>query len=139
MKLNLRTAAMALATGMLAVPMGMQAQYQQGPPPPPPGAYQQGPPGAYGQQPWEQPPDNFTSEIQRRGFHDGIEGARRDYGNHRPPNVRNRDEFRDYHGPERRVYRDAFRRGYQVGWQHIANDGGDRDHWHHDHDDHDGH
>ena len=28
---------------------------------------------------WDAPPREFN-EVQRRGFHDGIEGARRDYG-----------------------------------------------------------
>ena len=33
-------------------------------------------------------------EIQRQGFRDGIEGARKDSDNHRRPNVNNRDEYR---------------------------------------------
>lgn len=68
----------------------------------------------YGQEPWEIPPGEF-SEIQRRGFRDGIEGARRDYGNHRNPDVNNRDEYRNPDLPRdvREVYRAAFRRGYQ--------------------------
>ena len=60
-------------------------------------------------------------EIQQRGFHDGIEGARHDFQNHRAPNVNNRDEFRHPHvpGPDRRDYRMAFQRGYSVGVQHF--------------------
>jgi hypothetical protein len=50
-------------------------------------------PAAFGQERWEMPPGEFN-EIQRRGFHDGIEGARRDYGNHRNPDVDNREEYR---------------------------------------------
>lgn len=72
------------------------------------------------QRPWDMPPDAF-SDIQRRGFHDGLEGARKDFGNHRRPNVNNRDEYRDpdLPGEERSVYREAFRRGYAVGVRHY--------------------
>src|SRR5579863_567614 len=50
----------------------------------------QGPPPGYG---WDAPPQELN-DIQRQGFHDGIEGARRDVENHRQPNVENREEFR---------------------------------------------
>ncbi len=96
----------------------------QGPPPPPPGYYQQGPPPGYQPQPWEAPPPEFQ-EVERRGFHDGIEGARKDFGNHRPPSVENRDEYRHppVSGADRRAYRQAFRRGYQAGVDHIYHGG----------------
>jgi hypothetical protein len=57
----------------------------------------------------------------RRGFHDGIEGARKDYENHRPPNVNNRDEYRhpNLSRPLWRDYRAGFRRGYQAGVRHL--------------------
>jgi hypothetical protein len=69
---------------------------------------------------WEVPPGEFN-EIQRRGFHDGVEGAKRDFGNHRNPDVNNREEYRDPHveGELREAYRDAFRRGYQVAASHL--------------------
>lgn len=69
---------------------------------------------------WDAVPNEFN-EIQRRGFHDGIEGARRDFDNHRQPDVNNRDEYRhpDVPGPYRHDYREAFRRGYQAGVQHL--------------------
>jgi hypothetical protein len=85
---------------------------QQGPPPPPyPG---------YGQEPWAVPPPELQG-IERQGFHDGIEGARKDYQNHRSPSVENRDEYRHPSVPRgtRGAYRAAFRRGYQVGVQHL--------------------
>lgn len=78
-------------------------------------------PVAYGQEPWEQVPREFN-EIQRRGFHDGVEGARRDFGNHRQPNVENREEYRhpdNVPGDLRRAYRDAFRRGYETAASHL--------------------
>ena len=67
-------------------------------------------------------PDNAWNDIQRRGFHDGIEGARHDIENHRQPNVENRDEYRhpdDVPPPMRHAYRDAFRRGYDRGISHF--------------------
>ncbi len=30
----------------------------------------------------------------------------------------NRDEYRNYRGPARRLYRDAFQRGYNAFWSH---------------------
>ncbi len=88
-------------------------EYQQGPPPPPPG-YQQG--GG-----WEAPPPEFAA-AQQRGFHDGVEGAKRDFENHRPPNVNNRDEFRHPNfipRPERRDYKFGFKRGYDNAVRHM--------------------
>ena len=74
----------------------------------------------YGQEPWAAPPQELQG-AERQGFHDGIEGARKDADNHRPPNVENRDEYR--HPPvshaDRAAYRHGFRRGYQVGVEHL--------------------
>ena len=52
-----------------------------------------GTPNGYGQDRggWDAPPQEWQ-EIQRRGFHDGIESARRDIDSHRRPDVNNRDE-----------------------------------------------
>jgi hypothetical protein len=96
----------ALLSGTAAV---AAAQYYQGPPPPPPS------------QTWEAPPPEFAAAMQR-GYHDGIEGARKDFKNHRPPNVENRDEFRNpkfIAPPDRRDYRIGFRRGYDVAVHNI--------------------
>jgi hypothetical protein len=77
------------------------------PPPPPPQ--------------WDAFPNEFN-DVQRRGFHDGIEGARHDYENHRPPDVNNRDEYRHPHlAPEMRdAYREGFRRGYDRAMAHLT-------------------
>ena len=73
---------------------------------------------------WNLPPQEFR-EIQQRGYHDGIEGARKDYDNHRRPDVNNRDEYRHPHVPEsaRGDYREGFRRGYETAWDHMMNGG----------------
>ena len=76
-------------------------------------------------QDWEQVPPEFRA-AQQRGFHDGIEGAKRDFKNHRPPNVMNRDEYRNPHfisPPDREDYRMGFRRGYDVAVRHIYGPG----------------
>ncbi len=75
---------------------------------------------AYGQdRRWDEPPSEFD-EVSRRGFHDGLEGARKDYQNHRRPDVNNREEFRHPHVPDRdrEAYRRGFERGYQVAVDH---------------------
>jgi ribosome modulation factor len=79
--------------------------------------------GAYGQShDWDAPPPELD-EVHRHGFHDGIEGARKDYDNHRRPDVHNREEFRHPNVPERdrEAYRRGFERGYQVGVDHLYN------------------
>jgi hypothetical protein len=117
-----RLGMMAILIGLGLTTIGVAgAKAQEGPPP-------QG----YYNQPWTQNPDEYRSDIGRRGFHDGIEGARRDFENHRQPNVNNREEYRhpSVGGRDRHEYREAFRRGYDVGVQHIMN--GDR---HRDRDD----
>ena len=121
-------AGVTLAVAVTAGP----AIAQYGPPqgPPPPGYERQGG--------WDAPPAEFQRDIERRGFHDGIEGARKDYGNHRRPDVNNRDEYRKPNfipPPDRGLYRDAFRHGYWVGVQHIYGQGyGPPTDWDRDHD-----
>lgn len=134
MKLNHRFAIAALTAGLLLPASTLLAQggYPQGgyPQGPPQQGYGQGPGGrgGYGQGPggWDAPPSQFTRDIQRNAFRDGINGAQRDAENHRPPNVMNRDEYRNYRGPERRVYRQAFERGYRTFWDHAGRDRGPR-------------
>ena len=119
-----RWAGAVLAVVMTAGSGAMMAQYyQQGPPPP----------GYQDRGTWDAAPREFRA-IQQRGFHDGIEGARHDFDNHRRPDPNNRDEFRkpNVDRADRRAYREAFRRGYWVGVRHIYGPGygPDRDHDH---------
>jgi len=71
---------------------------------------------------WGAPPSEFD-EVARRGFRDGIDGARKDYGNRRRPDVNNRDEYRHPHMPwaYREAYRRGFERGYHDGVEHFYN------------------
>jgi hypothetical protein len=70
---------------------------------------------------WDAPPQDWN-EYQRRGFHDGIDGAQKDYGNHRQPNVDNRDEYRHPDVPNEMwgAYREGFRRGYDRAMTHLV-------------------
>lgn len=72
------------------------------------------------QRAWDAPPAEFN-EIQRRGFHDGMEGAHRDYDNNRRPDPNNRDEYRQPSVPYELVgqYREAFRHGYEAAMSHL--------------------
>ena len=78
------------------------------------------PVAAFQQSGWDSPPAEFR-EIQRQGFHDGIDGARKDFDNKRRPDVNNRDEYRHPHvAPSAQAdYREGFRRGYEVAMDHL--------------------
>jgi hypothetical protein len=69
---------------------------------------------------WDSIPREYR-EFQRQGFRDGLQGAQRDFGNHRRPDVNNREEFRSPRVPPAMVndYRDGFRRGYDAGVRHF--------------------
>ena len=69
---------------------------------------------------WDSIPREYR-EFQRQGFRDGLQGAQRDFGNHRRPDVNNREEFRSPKVPPAMVndYRDGFRRGYDAGVRHF--------------------
>jgi hypothetical protein len=110
-------AASTLAVLMLSSTAALHAQYGPPPGPPPPG-YGQG--GG-----WDAPPNDIQSDAMRRGFHDGLEGARKDFDNHRRPNVNNRDEYRhpSIGGRLRHDYRAGFRRGYDAGVRHMMGGG----------------
>ncbi len=70
---------------------------------------------------WDQPPREFR-EIQRQGFHDGVEGAKKDFDHHRMPDVNNRDEYKHPNVPksDREDYREGFRRGYDAAMAHLT-------------------
>lgn len=67
-------------------------------------------------------PDNAWNEVQRRGFHEGIEAARDDVANRRRPDADDRSEYRHPRVPGRfrDAYRESFMRGYNVAMSHMA-------------------
>jgi hypothetical protein len=115
--MNAKNAAvLTLFTAMFATAGVARAQYAG--PPPAQGYYSQAPG-------WDNVPPEFRA-VQQRGFHDGIEGARKDFENHRRPDVNNRDEYRNpkfIPRPDRRDYREGFRRGYYVAVRHMYGPG----------------
>jgi hypothetical protein len=76
---------------------------------------------------WDQPPHEFR-EIQRQGFHDGVEGAKKDFDHHRMPDVDNRAEYRHPNVPksDREDYREGYRRGYEAAMAHLTGEPGPR-------------
>src|SRR5271163_1374077 len=106
-----RLASSSMIVLLLGSTGAISAQYAQ-PQGPPPQAYAAGG--------WDAPPSEFT-DASRRGFHDGLEGARKDYENHRQPNVNNRDEYRHPNVAKdlRADYRMGFERGYDAGVRHL--------------------
>ena len=74
----------------------------------------------FGQGGWDTPPGEYNA-YRQQGFHDGIEGARKDFENHRPFTPENRDEFRHPHVPRNvyHDYREAFREGYHRAVQNL--------------------
>jgi hypothetical protein len=103
-------ATLALSFGLALPTIAMSAPRQEGT-----ATVEVGPGG------WDAPPREFR-EIQRQGFHDGIEGARKDFDHHRAPNVEGRSEYRHPHVPPsaRDDYRDGFRRGYEAATNHLT-------------------
>jgi hypothetical protein len=119
MKLN-RFAVPALALFLGATGLGTARAngVPQGPPPP-----------GYGQshESWEEPPQELR-EIERHGFHDGIEAARDDFNHRRQPDVNRHDTYRhpDVSREDRKPFREAFRRGYQLAMSRLAGGPGPR-------------
>jgi len=108
-----------LALPALVLALGTPALLiaQNGPPPdrPQPGYGQDHDGGG-----WDTPPQEFR-DMQRQGFHDGVQAGRRDFEARRPPNVDAVQEFRNppVPGPARDEYREGFRHGYDAALAHF--------------------
>ncbi len=91
------------------------------------GGAQPGPGPDYrnGQGGWDAPPAEFTDDLQRHAFHDGIEAARADFANQVQPSPEGHDEFRHPHVPflARESYREAYKRGYFMVVRHMQEQG----------------
>jgi hypothetical protein len=70
---------------------------------------------------WDQPPSEFR-DVQRQGFHDGIDAAHRDFDHHRHADADDHEQYRHPHVDRgmRDDYREGFRRGYDVAMHHLA-------------------
>ena len=71
--------------------------------------------------PWDQPPPEFR-DVERRGFHDGVQAAIKDFNHHREPDPEPHKEFRNPHVQRSFVedYRKGFRRGYDDAMRHMV-------------------
>ena len=69
---------------------------------------------------WARVPQAYRG-LEHQGYHDGIEGARKDFGNHRQPDVNNREEYRHPELPREQwgAYQQGFRRGYAQAASHL--------------------
>jgi hypothetical protein len=101
----------ALAIGVCAASSSPSKAYAAAP---------QAPGYVHDQGGWDAPPAEYR-DAKRQGFHDGIEGARKDYDHHRHPDVRNREEYRHPHVDHavREDYREGYRHGYDVAMRHM--------------------
>ena len=86
---------------------------------------------------WDAPPQEFQ-DVQRQGFHAGIEAARDDFERHHHADMDHRREYKRPPVPprDRDAYREGFHRGYNSAFSHFREGHEhDRDHDHdHDHD-----
>ena len=121
-----RLATLALSLGLAGMAMAQGYGPPQGGYGPPQGGYgpPPGPPPQYGGRGWDAPPGEFR-DVRRQGFLDGVQGAERDFQNHRIWNVKNRDEYRHppVPGNVRGDYRAGFQRGYYATVQHYQQGG----------------
>jgi Spy/CpxP family protein refolding chaperone len=69
---------------------------------------------------WEKPPEEFN-DVQRQGFHDGVDAARDDFQNQHPQDAEKRNEF--HHAPgskhAREQYLEGFRTGYDLAFYYL--------------------
>jgi hypothetical protein len=81
------------------------------------------------ERPWDQPPDEYR-DVQRQGFHDGVDAARKDWDLHAHKDADDHERFR--HPPVDRQfdhdYRDAFKHGYSEAMHHMKDERHDPDH-----------
>jgi hypothetical protein len=71
--------------------------------------------------PWMQPPAEFR-EMQRKGFHAGVQDAVKDFDHHKDPDM---ERHKQYVKPKvDRSYvpdwRDGYRRGYNDAYKHLV-------------------
>ena len=114
----------AALTAALAVPVGMATARAHA-------ATLSGSPSAtfVQERPWDAPPDEYR-DVQRQGFHDGMEAAHRDWERHSHKDADDHERYR--HPPVDREfahdYRDAFREGYSRAMNHIREERHDDEH-----------
>ena len=77
------------------------------------------------QWPWDQPPAEFK-DMERQGFHAGVEAAANDFEHHRSPEPERRKEYKHPHVSSsfQGDYRRGFVRGYEDAYKHLMKSNG---------------
>ena len=87
--------------------------------------------GLYQEHAWDEPPEELR-DVQRKGFHEGVEAARHDFDRHNHKDADDHDMYK--HPPVERElrndFREGFRRGYSVAMDHLRDEHRDHDHDH---------
>ena len=80
---------------------------------------------------WDAPPDGYR-EAQQRGYHEGVEAARRDFSEHRHADADDHEIYKHprVEGEARKDFREGFREGYRRAMDHMMHE-----HREHDRDD----
>lgn len=108
--MKIKTLAIPVLTLALVSPAGFLAAK----------AYAQPAPAFAQDRPWDQPPDEYR-DVQRRGFHDGMDAARHDMDEHKHRHADDHEMFKHPPVPrdDRDAYRNAFREGYDRAMHHM--------------------
>jgi hypothetical protein len=71
--------------------------------------------------PWLQPPAEFK-DMQKKGFHAGVQAAVKDYDKHRDPDLERHKEYVHPKVDHSFVpdYRDGYKRGYNEAFKHLV-------------------
>lgn len=110
--MRIKRSATALVLGLALSGGAALVVHAQGPPPP----------GTWS----PDEPQGSWSHAWHSGFHDGVEAARHDVEAGRPPDPDRHDTFRhpDLPHDQRADFREGFRRGYHMVYDHHAHEGG---------------
>src|SRR6201998_2488949 len=76
---------------------------------------------------WDQPPADYR-DAQQRGFHEGVEAARKDFDEHRHADADDHEMYKHppVEGEARKDFRDGFRDGYRRAMDHMKHDHADQ-------------
>jgi hypothetical protein len=72
---------------------------------------------------WDEAPGGYH-DAQRRGFHEGVEAARKDFADRRHANADDHEMYKHppVDGHDRHEFRDGFREGYHRAMEHMRHD-----------------
>ena len=76
---------------------------------------------------WDTPPADYR-DAQQRGFHEGVEAARKDVSEHRHADADDHEMYKHppVEGEARKDFREGFREGYRRAMDHMMHDHDDQ-------------